>query len=100
MRMIWWENGTYDTVKEYLVQYKNEDGSIESHMKTANEIIDMISMHDYYPVEFKVYDVEKTFGRIYKLDVHGTWHDFKNPLYIKVTYKSGKIAFDGYGTDH
>lgn len=100
MRMIWYGHGTHYEIKEYLVQYLNDDGTTESCMKTESEIIDMISMSDCYPVEFTVYDVEKKYGEVYKLDVYGTWHDFKRPLYIKVTYENGKVAFDGYGTDH
>lgn len=70
-------------------------------MKTANEIINWLDMDDCYTeLHIKVFDVETQFGSIEELEVHGTWHNHKDPLYIKVTHSDGTVEFDGYGTDH
>lgn len=49
--------------------------------------------------EYYIWDISKP-SRVTELVVHGCWHEPKNPLYIKVTTKRGKVVFDGYGTDH
>ena len=103
MKLYWTNDGTHmHRIKEYLVQLHDlNDNSICSSMKNKNEIIDMIDMSDCYnDLEFRVFDVETQYGSVEELEVHGCWHDFKNPLYIKATHSDGTIEFDGYGTDH
>lgn len=41
-----------------------------------------------------------SFGRIEPLKIHGIWHNFEDPLYIKVTDAGENTIFDGYGSDH
>ncbi len=103
MKFYFTNDGTHmHKIKEYLVQMHDaSDNSVCASMKNANEIIDMIDMEDCYAdLHFEVFDVETHFGIAERLEVHGTWHDSKNPLYIKVTHSDGRIEFDGYGTDH
>ena len=85
--------------KMYLVVYKIE-GEVSASMKTVSEIIREIDMDDCcdYIEERKVYEITEDGPQL--LEVHGCWHDFKNPLYIKLTRQNGEIVFDGYGTDH
>lgn len=101
--LVYFENnGTQYEVKQYLVQiFDSDDKSVCASMKTANEIINWLDMDDCYTeLHIKVFDVETHFGSIEELEVHGTWHNHKDPLYIKVTHSDGTIEFDGYGTDH
>lgn len=95
-------NGTQFETKQYLVQILDtDDGLCCASMKTASEIIDWLGMSDCYPeMKIKVYDVETQFGSIEELEVHETWHNMSDPLYIKVTHSDGTVEFDGYGTDH
>ena len=83
---------------QYLVCGKIDEEYYNSIM-TDYEIINRIAMWDCYDEEMEIYDIQ--FGKNpEKLVIYGTWHDFDNPLYIKVTDKAGKIMFDGYGTNH
>ena len=86
-------------VKKYLVVSKYED-EMYAIMYTPSEIIHRIDMDDCYDFTstHKLYEV--TEDGVYPLVIHGCWHDFKDPLYIKVTRQNGEIVFDGYGTDH
>ena len=85
-------------MKQFVVQGKFDDEEWTSIM-TGNQIIDRIDMRDYTGEELRVWDGNE-FGEMTELEVHGCWHKFSDPLYIKVTYPGGAIAFDGYGTDH
>ena len=102
MKVYFENNGNEYFVKEYLVQiHDSYNNSVWSSMKTANEILNWLDMDDCYPeLSIKVFDVETQFGTVEELEVYGTWHNFKEPLYMKVTHSDGTIAFDGYGTDH
>lgn len=85
-------------MRKYLVMAKC-DGMEYAKMMTEHEIIDHVDMADCTEEEVQVYDVR--FGETpAPLTVWGTWHDFDNPLYIKVTDAAGQVVFDGYGTDH
>ena len=87
---------------EYIVQTQwGGDAGVTTSIMTKKRILDIIDIFDCYPDDFwmKVFE-SKDFGKIDELDIHGAWHDFKNPLYIKLTRPDGSIAFDGYGTDH
>ena len=87
-------------MKQYVVQFKWDDGDMETCMKTANELIHIIDMDDCYPeYEMAVYESTEI-GSLTRLDMHGCWHDLDDPLYIKATRPDGSIAFAGYGTDH
>ena len=68
-------------------------------MKTASQIIEHISMSDCHDSEIMVYR-SSSFSKIEPLTIHGTWHDFADPLYIKVTDADDNVVFDGYGSDH
>jgi hypothetical protein len=85
-------------MKKYLV-CGNLEGEHYVEMMSGYEIINRIDMSDCYYEELEIYDVG--FGKNpTRLYVRGCWHDFKNPLYIKIVDENGKIYFDGYGTDH
>lgn len=56
-------------------------------------------MRDCSDVEMIIYDIS-TYGNVKPLEVHGTWHNHKEPLYIKVTDMNGKTVFDGFGEEH
>lgn len=90
-------------MNKYLVQTKWGDKPDEFgvSIKTAKQIVDIIDMMDCYPpdLEYAVFEVSE-FGTAIPLEMYGCWHDFADPLYIKVTRPDGSIAFDGYGTDH
>ena len=98
-RTIWDYNDGYTNVKEYLVQF-HYSKCVHATMMTEREVIDRIDARDYTDELFYVYDVETEAGTVEKLEVHGAWHNPKDPLYIKVTRSDGTIVFDGYGTDH
>lgn len=98
-RTIWDYSGGFIDIKEYLVQFHG-DIMVHAHMMTEREIIKRIDARDYTDELFDVYDVESEAGVVEKLEVHGCWHNLKDPLYIKVTRSDGTIVFDGYGTDH
>lgn len=85
--------------KMYLVQSMYDEGEVLLGLHTASEIIRRIDFTDCSGEQLQVYDVSK-FGRVKPLVIHGTWHDPKEPLKIKVTDKRGKIVFSGYGVDH
>lgn len=87
-----------DQIKTYVVQAKCDDGIYISICSTE-EIIRHIDMQDCSGEELAVF-ASDTFGKLESLKIHGTWHDPKNPLYIKVTRPDGTVEFDGYGTDH
>ena len=84
-------------MEKYLMVVRTYDGEY-AEMETEHAIIDHIDMQDCSDEEIKVYRVN--FDGVEELEVHGCWHDFDNPLYIKVTDSNGEIVFDGFGTDH
>ena len=87
-------------MEKFLVQIKlPDDPETYSRLMTGHEIVDRVSMHDCYDEELAVYRVTE-FGNIEKIEVYGTWHNMKNPLYIKGVDTRGEIVFDGFGTDH
>lgn len=86
-------------MKEYITQLKLDDGTVIPGVHTSKWVLDIMDMSDCYDVELKVWGI-RGFGELVPLEIHGTWHDPKNPLYMKVTRPDGSIAFDGYGTDH
>ena len=83
----------------YLVQSRFDDDEVYTSIQTAGEIIRRIDMTDCSNEELRVYKVD-IFGMIEPLEIHGCWHDLKDPLYIKVVDANGNIIFDGHGTDH
>ena len=84
-------------MEEYLMVVKVDDKEY-AVLTTEYDIIDHIDMDDCTYEEIEVYRV--AFGNVERLHVHGTWHNFDDPLYIKVTDDEGNTVFDGYGTDH
>ena len=85
----------------YVTQIKFGDDEMATSMKSAGEIVSFLDMSDCYPEPYEIAVFESTeVGSLVKLDLHGCWHDMKNPLYIKATRPDGSIAFDGWGTDH
>ena len=83
----------------YLVKFFEDGVFIDAAMKSDIEIIDWLDMSDCYNYwEIEVYDVSGS--GVEPLHVYGTWHNFDDPLYIKVCRENGEIVFDGYGTDH
>lgn len=84
-------------VKKYLV-IMEMDGETSPSLNTASQIISWVDMSDCTGASFKVFDL--TTGQPVELQLHGCWHDMKNPLYIKATDGDGNIVFDGWGTDH
>lgn len=82
----------------YLVHELVDDG-LNVFLANAREIIDRIDMSDCIGAEYRVFETDG-FGELSELKIHGCWHDFKRPLYIKAVRADGSIAFDGYGTDH
>lgn len=84
--------------KKYLVQSILGRTTYINLLNKA-EIIKKISMRDCSDEEISIYDVY-SYGKVIPLKIHGTWHNPKDPLYIKVTDESGKMVFDGLGTDH
>lgn len=88
-----------DVVPQYLVITKF-DGRVYATMQTKSWIIRQIDMDDCtdFLRDSKVYEITDEGPQ--QLVIHNCWHDFKDPLYIKVTRQNGEIVFDGYGTDH
>lgn len=86
-------------MKQHVVIHDNDEDGFAPSINTDGEIINMIDMADCYYTIHLVYDINEL-GELEPLVVHGTWHDPKRPLYIKVTDQNGNIVFDGYGTDH
>jgi hypothetical protein len=86
-------------ISKYLVQSKFDDGEIGISLLTAEEIISRVSMSDCSDEKVLVYDVS-SYGTVKQIEVLGTWHNPKDPLYIKAIDKSGNVVFDGYGEDH
>ena len=85
-------------MEKYLMVVETYDGEY-AEMVTPHEVIDHIDMQDCTDESIEVYRVN--YGKTpEKLNVCGCWHDFDNPLYIKVTDAEGNIVFDGWGTDH
>ena len=74
------------------------DGSMNASFMTPNQIIDFISMDDCHNMAAEFYDL--TSGVPELLTVYGTWHNFDDPLYIKLENQQGEIVVSGYGTDH
>lgn len=86
--------------EKFLVQVKfPDDPEIYSRLMTASEIISRVDMHDYYDEDLEVYRING-FGKVEKLRLFGTWHNFDEPLLIKAEDKNGNVVFSGYGTDH
>ena len=84
-------------MERYLMVARIFDGEY-ADMVTPGEVINHINMQDCTDEEIEVYRVR--FGEApERLNVYGCWHDFDNPLYIKVTDDNG-VVFDGWGTDH
>lgn len=75
-------------------------GRVYATMETAGSIIKRVDLDDCtdFTRDSKVYEV--TDDGIEPLEIHGCWHDDKNPLYIKATRANGETAFGGYGADH
>lgn len=87
-------------MEKFLVQIRfHGDPETYASLMTGNQIIDRVGMYDCYDEELKVYRITE-FGNIEEIKVYGTWHDMKNPLYIKGVDSKGEIVFDGFGTDH
>lgn len=87
-------------MEKFLVQIKfPDDPEVYSRFMTGYEIVDRVGMYDCYDEELKVYRITE-FGNIEEIKVYGTWHNMKNPLYIKGVDSRGEIVFDGFGTDH
>lgn len=88
---------------EYVVITKHDDGTIWKSIKHYVDILSEIDMWDccgdYYEY-YKVFAWNDAEMKFVELEIHGIWHDPKDPLFIKVTDKDGKIYFSGYGTDH
>lgn len=82
----------------YVVQGKMDD-EVYIFTETARRIIDRIDMQDCTGEELAVWESGEH-GELIPLTICGCWHDFDNPLYIKVIRPDGSIAFDGWGTDH
>jgi uncharacterized Rossmann fold enzyme len=89
-------------MKTYLA-IKLIDGEVIARVFTERltpKIIADISMADCDMAPDKIYLIAND-GTLILLDIHGTWHDGKNPLYIKVVNPIiQEIEFDGYGVDH
>lgn len=84
--------------KKYLVQTQYDSETFVS-LLTQVEIVSRISMRDCSDEKMFIYDVS-TYGKVKPLAFHGTWHEHKDPLYIKVTDMNGNTVFDGYGEEH
>lgn len=84
---------------DYIVTVRWDDGAFSTEIKTPYEIINMIDMSDcYLGVQYRVYRSDER--GIEELNIHGCWHDFNDPLYIKLIDSDGNVEIDGYGTDH
>ena len=96
------ENNLPYTVAEpnkYLVQSLSDDDVLCTSLRSAAEIISRIDMRDCSNEDIRVFRIDE-FGAVEPLEIHGCWHDWHDPLYIKVTDKAGNVVFSGYGTDH
>lgn len=85
--------------ESYYVQTRWDDGSISQEIMTAPEIVERESMSDCSGADMRIWEMTE-FGKLTELTLHGTWHDNRDPLYIKAVRPDGNIAFDGYGVDH
>jgi hypothetical protein len=87
--------------EKYIVIATDEDGhNAFPTIETAREIISTIDMFDcYHSAIYKVYKVHDN-GELEELTIKGCWHDFNNPLSIKLLDSRGNVEISGYGTDH
>ena len=70
--------------------------SISYRQMTVENILDFLDMADCHNMEIRVFDSETD----EELIIYGKWHNVDNPLYMMAVYPHGRIAFDGFGTDH
>ena len=85
----------------FLVLLKDDEDSYPLPVvRTKARIISNISMFDCSPYSmYRVYAIKEN-GDLVPLKIYGTWHNPKDPLYIKLEDPEGNIVFDGHGTDH
>lgn len=82
----------------YLVQGIMEDEEFASLM-TAKEIFDMMDMDDCYQVRIEIWRLDGIGSEPEKCGFCGTWHDWKDPLKMKIVC-NGETLEVGWGTDH
>jgi hypothetical protein len=85
-----------------MVAFDEED-LVGCMLVSAGAIIETVDMEDCHCFRYRVFRMriakDTMDVKLTPVKIHGTWHDAKNPLYIKGTI-DGKEVFDGWGTDH